>query len=69
MYEIRDKRKIISEMIDLKSGNEHIKNVKVICMGSDKIEPYIEDLAEIQILAIPFLLEEESIIFVEKVDD
>jgi hypothetical protein len=41
-------------------------DIKVVCVGDEYKSPYIEDLADVPIGVIPFLLKEESIIFIEK---
>ena len=46
-----------------------ISKVSVVCLGSDKIEQYIEPLEEVPILAVPLLLNEESIIFIEGIKE
>ena len=64
-YEIKNKKNIIMKLSD----GIDVKNINVVCLGNDKIAPYVDSLEEIPISVIPFLLEEESIIFIEKIED
>lgn len=58
---IKDKKKVIQHLTEQEIGDK----IKVLCMGSNYFEPYLEDLEEVPISAIPFLINEESIFFVE----
>lgn len=66
--EIKDKKELISEIIYSDKYKDNM-DIKVVCVGDEYKSPYIEDLADVPIGVIPFLLKEESIIFIEKVDD
>lgn len=62
---IKDKKELISEIIHSDKYKDNM-DIKVVCVGDKHISPYIEDLADVPIGVIPFLLKEESIIFIEK---
>lgn len=62
---IKDKKELMSEIIYSDKYKDNM-DIKVVCVGDEYISPYIEDLADVPISTIPFLLKEESIIFIEK---
>ena len=64
-YKIKDKKKIIARLLE----NKEIGNINVVCLGDNDIEQYIEPLEEVPILAVPLLLNEESIIFIEGIKE
>ena len=64
-YAIKNKKDILMRL----PYGKDISKVSVVCLGSDKIEQYIEPLEEVPITTIPFLLNEESIIFIEELND
>lgn len=68
MWELIDFKKVLKDIINNEINLDKVA-IKIVELGDNFTEPYVEDLTEIEIGSIEYLLNRKSILCFKKVID